>query len=98
MQIAVGRAHRKVKKMATILYCPGTGLQPVTADEAREIAVETYIYAYPLVISELTRRECLIDAAMNQFRHYAEFPDATFTTVVRPNADTLYSVLWFDVS
>jgi hypothetical protein len=25
----------------------------VTADEAREIAVEAYIYAYPMVISEL---------------------------------------------
>ena len=26
------------------------------------------------------------------------FPDATFTDIVRPNADTLYSLLWFDVS
>lgn len=25
------------------------------------------------------------------------FPDATFTDVVRANADTLYSSLWFDV-
>jgi hypothetical protein len=27
-----------------------------------------------------------------------EFPDATFTDVVRAKADTLYSFLWFDVS
>ena len=26
------------------------------------------------------------------------FPDASFTDVVRPNADTLYSTLWYDVS
>ncbi len=31
-------------------------LAGVTAEEAREIAVEAYIYAYPLVTSELTRR------------------------------------------
>ena len=26
------------------------------------------------------------------------FPDATFTNVVRPNADTLYSAMFYDVS
>ena len=35
---------------------------------------------------------------MNQFAHVPVFPDANFTDVVRPNADTLYSVLWFDVT
>ena len=37
-------------------------------------------------------------APVNQFYHAPEFPDATFTDVVRANADTLYSFLWFDVS
>ena len=37
-------------------------------------------------------------APMNQFYHAPDFPDATFTDVVRANADTLYSFLWFDVS
>jgi hypothetical protein len=35
---------------------------------------------------------------MNQFVHLRTFPDHTFREVVRPNADTLYSVVWFDVS
>jgi hypothetical protein len=35
---------------------------------------------------------------MNQFDHRRAFPGANFTAVVRPNADTLYSILWFDVS
>jgi hypothetical protein len=35
---------------------------------------------------------------MNQFGSLPAFPDATFTDVVRPNADTLYSFMWFDVS
>ncbi|MGB9319341.1 MAG: DUF1254 domain-containing protein, partial [Pseudolabrys sp.] len=25
-------------------------------------------------------------------------PDATYTDIARPNADTLYSLMWFDVS
>lgn len=78
---------------------------PLSADEAREIAVAAYIYAYPLMLMEYTRRNQTNVAAvapgkapMNQFGHRATFPDATFTAVVRPNADTLYSTLWFDVS
>jgi hypothetical protein len=73
----------------------------VSADEAREIAVEAYMYAYPLVISELTRRVSVGNSRgtpMNQFVHRRAFPDASFTAVVRPNADTLYSILWFDLS
>ena len=37
-------------------------------------------------------------APMNQFAHVPAFPDATFTDVARANVDTLYSLLWFDVS
>lgn len=72
---------------------------------AREIAQEAYIYAYPLVLMEMTRRTMTNVAApgdgkapTNCFGHKKAFPDARFTDVVRPNADTLYSMLWFDVS
>jgi hypothetical protein len=74
---------------------------PVTTEEAREIAIDAYIYAYPLLVSELTRRASLVgpDAArMNQFQHRWSIPDENFTLVVRPNADTLYSSLWYDVA
>ncbi|MEJ8821033.1 DUF1254 domain-containing protein [Variovorax humicola] len=73
----------------------------LSPEEAREIAVEAYVYAYPAVMLELTRRVSLgrPDAApMNKFAHRSAFPDAGFDMVVRPNADTLYSILWFDVS
>lgn len=79
--------------------------QALSADDAREIAADAYIYAYPLVLMELTRRVMTnIDvpgprkAPVNQFNHMRAFPDPTFTNVVRPNADTLYSSLWFDVA
>lgn len=80
--------------------------ETVEAEEARQIATEAYIYAYPMVLMELTRRvstnvetpDASIHAPMNQFSNARQFPDASFTAVVRPNADTLYSSLWFDVS
>lgn len=71
----------------------------VKSDHVREIAVEAYVYAYPVVMMELTRRISMArtGAATNCFSHRLAFPDASFTTVVRPNADTLYSALWFDL-
>jgi hypothetical protein len=34
---------------------------------------------------------------MDQFANVRAFPDATFTDVVSPNADTLYSIAWLDL-
>jgi hypothetical protein len=88
-------------------FAPFTSAQKLSADEATEIAVEAYLYAYPLVVMDVTRRigtNCQaadgtkMCAPMNQFAHAPGFPDATFTDVVRPNADTLYSSVWFDVT
>ena len=78
----------------------------VPADLIGDIATNAYIYAYPLILMELTRRigTNVADtrqfgrAPMNQFANMPAFPDATFTDVVRPNVDTLYSLMWFDVS
>src|SRR5258706_14295789 len=78
----------------------------LSGDDASEIAVDAYIYTYPLVLMELTRRTRVNvsgpspdgRAPMNQFGHMPAFPDATVKDVGRPNADTLYSMLWFDVS
>jgi hypothetical protein len=77
----------------------------LSAREAREIAREAYIYAYPMVLAEITRRVMTnvenptgLRAPMNQIVHARTFPDASFTDVVRPNADTLYSLMYFDTS
>lgn len=77
------------------------------ASEANAIAIDGYVYAYPLVLMDVTRRVMTNAQApdpetgcapVNTFLHMRKFPDASFTDVVRPNADTLYSSLWFDVS
>lgn len=87
-----------------------TTASPVSAEMAREIAIEAYVFAFPIVLMEITRRvsanmapgsganSLQLNAPMNVFSHLNRFPDDSFDTVVRPNADTLYSSLWFDVS
>jgi len=72
-----------------------------------DIAIDTCIYAYPLVLTELTRRLSTNvlsptrdgKAPMNQFGHAAVVisgaaPDGEAV----PEADTVRSTLWFDVS
>jgi hypothetical protein len=80
-------------------------LERLSTEEAREISRDTYVYAYPMVLMEVTRRVMTnvaepsgISAPINEFAHVRAFPDPTMTAVVRPNADTLYSSLQFDVS
>jgi hypothetical protein len=81
--------------------------EPVTAQEAEEFAIAGYVYAFPLVLMDVSRQVMTnveapsplgTGAPINQFAHAKAFPDASFTDVVRPNADTLYSSLWFDVT
>lgn len=78
--------------------------------ERLEIAVDAYIYAFPMVLMDVSKEVMTnVEAAnaspsggggapVNQFVHMSAFPNASFTDVVRPNADTLYSMMWFDVS
>ena len=73
--------------------------------QAREIAIDAYVYAYPLVTMELTRRVMTNVAApegtrapMGQFVRMREYPSAKFRDVTAPNADTLYTTTWLDVS
>jgi hypothetical protein len=71
----------------------------VSPDEAADIAVDAYVYAFPLVMMDATRRAG-VDAGMeaNEFNHQRIYSDAALSSGVRPNVDTLYSTLFFDVS
>lgn len=73
---------------------------------AREIAIEAYVYLYPLVLMERTRRqatnveragETLGRAPVDTFAHFREYPPVEFKDVVKPNFDTLYSPAWLDL-
>lgn len=74
--------------------------------DLRTLSSEAYVYLYPLVTMEVTRRQAInVEANArpgfgppNEFHHIREFPTADFRAVVRPNFDTLYSSAWLDLS
>ena len=72
---------------------------------ALETAIDAYVYGYPLITMEMTRRRSTnvgapegTRAPMGQFAKLRTYPDASFKTVTAPNADTLYTDAWLDVS
>ncbi|MGB8519359.1 MAG: DUF1254 domain-containing protein [Candidatus Tumulicola sp.] len=77
----------------------------VPAQDAHDVAVNAYLYFYPLITMDLTRLQSTNVAAgkeigkgpMNTFANIPEYPPANFKTVVRPNFDTLYSSGWLDL-
>jgi len=77
----------------------------VSADEAHAIGVDAYLYFYPLITMDLTRRQMTslspgggIGGPMNSFSNMQTFPPAEMKIVVRPNFDTLYSSAWLDLT
>lgn len=73
--------------------------------EAVPAGVEAYIYGYPLVTMEMTRRVMTNVAApkgsrapMGQLVRMRSYPSASYRDVTAPNADTLYTTAWVDVS
>src|SRR6201997_1964793 len=68
------------------------------------LATDAYIYGYPLVTMEMTRRVITNVAEpvgtrgpMGQIIKLRKYPDASFRDVTAPNADTLYTTSFFDV-
>ncbi len=72
----------------------------------RDIATQAYIYFYPLLTMDVTRRQMTnapLDVAkfvgpMNGFVNIPAYPPADFKGVVRPNFDTLYSSAWLKIT
>ena len=74
-------------------------------DDVSPAGIDTYIYGYPLVTMEMTRRVMTNATApagkfapVGQFAHLKEYPTATDKEVTAPNADTLYSLAWVNVA
>ncbi len=92
--------------VATVIAAlnPHTALAGENVLEALPHAVEAYIYGYPLVTMEMTRRVMTnvekpegTRAPMGQFVRMREYPSAAFRDVTAPNADTLYTTTWLDL-
>lgn len=81
------------------------GARATSASETSRVAADAYIFGYPLVLMDATRQIATATstpsatrAPTNCFAHLREFPDPSFTDVVSPNVDTLYSVAWLDLT
>ena len=83
----------------------GEGLRDIGEglDDMR-LAMDAYVFGYPLVTMEMTRRVITNVASvegthgpMGQMIKLREYPDANFKDVTAPNADTLYTSSFFDV-
>ena len=88
------------------LAAPAGAQSQITEEEAHAIAVDAYLYFYPLVTVGVTRQVGTNMEAgkipgfgpANMFHSFAAFPAADYKAVVRPNFDTLYSSTFLDMT
>ena len=93
-----------------LLGCSGLAKKPVAggeqhAEEVIAIATDAYIYGYPLVKMDLTRKQMTnvgiadeSDGEMGRLMNTTTFPAVGSKAVAAPNADVLYTTAWVDVS
>jgi hypothetical protein len=78
----------------------------ITEQEAHAIGVEAYLYFYPLVSMDVTRRVAInVEPGKipglgpaNTFNSFAAYPTADHKAVVRPNFDTFYTLAVLDLT
>ena len=101
----------RIALVLSLLFCPVLSLPvqaqtAITEQDAQSIATEAYLYLYPLVTMDLTRKQItnltpgkgVFGGPMNMFVNVETFPPADFKAVVRPNFDTLYSSAFLDLT
>lgn len=102
-----GRLGRRALVLAALMSgVPALAAEPITEQDAHAIGIDAYLYFYPLVTMDLTRKQVtntepgkeLGKGPMNTFSNIPTFPPADFKSVVRPNFDTLYSSAWLDLT
>jgi hypothetical protein len=77
----------------------------LSEEQAAEVGAEVYIYGYPLVTMEMTRRVSTnttqpagLRSPMGRFANARRFPPVTYRDIPGANADALYSVAWLDLA
>jgi hypothetical protein len=111
--IGLSRGLRGLLLALLIVALPGTrssaqennASAPLTADEASAIATDAYVFGYPLVTMAYTRRVLTnvervgsLRAPLGELARARKYPDASFRDVTAPNADTLYTSGWVDLT
>ena len=71
----------------------------LSPEQAKELAIEAYIYGYPLVSMDITKQVMSqTRAPIGQFANSRTFPTTDYKEVTAPNVDTLYSTAWLDLA
>lgn len=107
--------NRRAATVGMLSLLTGTSITTVAHAELGELhlgegledfwlATDAYIYGYPLVTMEMTRRVITnvarpegTKAPMGHIIKLRQYPDASFRDVTAPNADTLYTTAFVDV-
>ena len=76
----------------------------ITPDEVQAITEDAYIFSFPILDSykmvfamALYEESGAFEAPLNVLAHKRELLGPDYTLIVRPNNDTLYSVVWMDL-
>jgi hypothetical protein len=84
-------------------FVPANAETP-SPSEAKEIASEAYLYAYPMLYNYKTLFQQAIDPSFpgfiggfNRFRHYSRGFTPADKDIVTPSNDTPYSWAWLDL-
>ncbi|MGB8741875.1 MAG: DUF1254 domain-containing protein [Xanthobacteraceae bacterium] len=108
---------RRIATIGSLSLLAGTSMSTIARAEFGEglrdigeglddflVAQDAYVYGYPLVTMEMTRRVITNAASvegthgpMGQLIKLRQYPDASFRDVTAPNADTLYTTAFIDV-
>lgn len=95
------------RKRPTMNTAPAPVLNGMAPEKATALVKDAFVYAYPLVLMDVTRQQTTnvpnanaipMRAPINQFAHFRTYPKAESRDVVRFNFDTLYSFAWVDLS
>jgi hypothetical protein len=91
--------------LCPVLSLAAQAQSAITEQEAQSIARDAYIYFYPLVTMDVTRKQLTnvepgkgVGAPMNTLFSFPAFPTADMRQVVRPNFDTLYTFGYLDLT
>jgi hypothetical protein len=112
---AMTRAARSIARGAAVVVvalfaavAPDGSLRAadIAEAEAQSIGVDAYLYFYPLISMDVTRRQLTnvepgqseMGGPPNTFINLKAFPTVRMRAVVRPNFDTLYSSAWLDLT
>ena len=98
-------AHLIAASIVSLAASAVAAQSAVTEQEAHALGVSAYLYFYPLITMDLTRRQLTnverlegLHGPMNTFVSLAEYPSADMKVVVRPNFDTLYTSAFLDLT